>query len=330
MTGDPVPPRAAGTFSLEGRPAPALYVLAWLLSAVGLGLLFVAIQSPEPAGGLLLIAGLVVLGLGLVSAAGTQVVTRASRPPAAYRGPSPLIVFVLQLIFVNLLGAALFVVGLPNPQGSPAAFAVTGAVLLFGYVAVIWLFVVRTGALTWREMGVPLGLPITRIVSDAAFGALVMLVAFPIITALLVVLALLLQTSTPSVVPLPTAPTELLLTIMGAAILVPIGEELFFRGYSLTAWLRDLGPRSALIRSVIFFAVIHTLNVNVAPTADAAWEGARQALLLVLSLIPVAFVLGWLFLRRGLVAAIAAHATFNGIEILLLYLSQFAPTQPPT
>jgi membrane protease YdiL (CAAX protease family) len=40
---------------------------------------------------------------------------------------------------------------------------------------------------------------------------------------------------------------------------------------------------------------------------------------------PVGAALGWLFLRRGLIAAIAGHATFNLIGVVLLALAQNLP-----
>jgi membrane protease YdiL (CAAX protease family) len=117
-----------------------------------------------------------------------------------------------------------------------------------------------------------------------------------------------------------------LLTVIGAGILVPIGEEVLFRGYALTAWLRDRGPRSALIRSTIFFAFAHVLGVT-ATTFDG---GVRQALLTVVVITPVGAALGWLFMRRGLIASISAHATFNIISTLLVALAQLLPQVPPT
>jgi hypothetical protein len=40
---------------------------------------------------------------------------------------------------------------------------------------------------------------------------------------------------------------------------------------------------------------------------------------------PVGLALGWLFLRRGLVAAICGHAAFNLFGILLIVLAQTLP-----
>jgi hypothetical protein len=39
--------------------------------------------------------------------------------------------------------------------------------------------------------------------------------------------------------------------------------------------------------------------------------------------------LGWLFLRRGLIASIAGHVTFNLIGVLLIALAQNLPQVPP-
>ncbi len=136
-------------------------------------------------------------------------------------------------------------------------------------------------------------------------------------------LARLLGTDAPEVVPLPSSTVELVMVALSAVILVPIGEELFFRGYALTAWLRDRGERSALIRSTVFFALVHIVTLTSA-TFD---EGLRQAALVVAVIGPVGLALGWLYVRRGLFAAIAGHAAFNLFGILITVLAQNLP--PP-
>jgi membrane protease YdiL (CAAX protease family) len=119
---------------------------------------------------------------------------------------------------------------------------------------------------------------------------------------------------------LPDAVTggDRILILVAAAILAPIGEELFFRGFALTAWLRDLGPRGALIRASMLFAIVHIANVDVAP--GQAGVGLAQALIQFAVILPVGTVLGVLFLQRGMVAAIAGHMAYNGLG-LLLYLA---------
>jgi membrane protease YdiL (CAAX protease family) len=122
-------------------------------------------------------------------------------------------------------------------------------------------------------------------------------------------------------VPVPQTGPEILMAVVAAAILVPIGEEVFFRGYTMTAWLRDLGPRSALIRATVFFALIHVLNI----TTETFGEGLAQAILQIAVITPVGLALGWLYLRRGLIAAIAGHAAFNLLGVLILVLAQNLP-----
>ena len=318
MTPEPGARRSGGTFSLEGRPAAGLYLFGWLISAVGMGFLFIALQVRPPIGGLLVMAALLTVALGFSAAAGYQIVARRSRPESAFHGASPLLLLVIQLVISVAFGIAWIALGVPDPSTSAVGFLVISITLLASYLVVVWLFGVRSGAVTWREMGVPRPASATRLLGDIGLGVGTMVVVWPIVTLLTGILALLLNSSPPDVVPAVQAPWELLLTALGAGILVPIGEEVFFRGYSLTAWLRDRGPRSALIRSTLFFAFAHILGV----TASTFDDGLRQALLTVVVITPVGATLGWLFLRRGLVASIAGHATFNLIGVLLLALAQ--------
>ena len=103
--------------------------------------------------------------------------------------------------------------------------------------------------------------------------------------------------------------------LVTAAILAPIGEELFFRGFATTAWARAYGAGSAIIRGALFFAIAHVVTLF-----DATFEvGAQRALFSFLALLPVALALGWVFLqRRSLYAAIGLHGAFNAIQLVLL------------
>lgn len=324
MSADPEAPRPGKTFSLEGRPAAGLYLVGWLLTGVGLGLLFVALQVAPPVGGVLLMAALLMLGAGFSAAAGYQVVARRRRSPSQFHGASPPLLLGLQLVLSVALGIPLLVLGVPDPTSSAVGFLVVSVTLMATYVCVVWLFGVRTGAVSWSEMGFPRRASVGRLLGDIGFGFGTMLVVWPLTTLLVVLLALLLNSAPPDVVPPVQSVPDTLLIALGAGLLVPIGEEVLFRGYALTAWLRDLGPRSALIRSTLFFAVAHILSVS----ATSFDEGARQALLTVVVITPVGAALGWIFLRRGLVAAIAGHATFNLIGVLLVALGQLLPEVP--
>ena len=284
--------------------------------------LLIGAGSPPPVGAILFLAGAIALTIGLVAGVGYQVIARSSRDAARYRGPSPLLIFGLQILLANLAIGILTVLGLPDPRSNTVAFAIVGVTLLLGYLTVVSVFVVRTGALSWRDMGGRWD-GLSSVLGNIGYGALVMGALWVPVTIFAALLAMLLGTSTVDIVPNTGGPVDLLLTILAAALLAPIGEEVFFRGFAVTAWLRDLGPRSALVRSTIFFAMVHALNVNVEP--EAALDGAKQAVLAVVVIVPVGLALGWIFLRRGLVAAIAGHATFNLIGVVLLALAQSLP-----
>ena len=65
----------------------------------------------------------------------------------------------------------------------------------------------------------------------------------------------LLQVEAPSTLPTRARPMEALAVALAAAVVAPIGEELFFRGFALSAWARDLpaargaGPQRRLLRA---------------------------------------------------------------------------------
>jgi len=305
--------------SVADRPAAGLYVAAWALGGFGLAGLVIGLASGPPARGFLVMGALLALILGLAAAAGQQLVARRTRPAERYHGPAPLILFFLQLVLVSSISVILFTAGVP--LDTPAGFLVAATLLLGGYLLVVWLFVVRGGALGWRDMIRAEPLDAGRAAFDIAIGGATMFgvaIAAAIIGGLI---AQLLGTEAPDVVPTPETAPEILMAALAAGIMVPIGEEVFFRGYTMTAWLRDLGPRSALIRATVFFALVHVLNI----TTDTFGEGLAQAILEIAVIAPVGLALGWLYLKRGLIAAIGGHAAFNLLGVLILVLAQNLP-----
>ncbi|CAN5689142.1 hypothetical protein BH23CHL7_BH23CHL7_13770 [soil metagenome] len=313
-------PLGGGTFSLEGRPTPGLYLVAWVLSGIGLGVVIISFQTAPPFVGILLLAGLGLLLLGLSAGAGYQLAVRRGHPPEMYHGPSPLLLLAIWFVAVNLLGTVLIIAGVADTD-QPIGFLAVGGLQVALYVGIVWLFVVRSGAMSWREMRLLPGNNSAGSVADASFAAGVMLPTTFGALVLALVVALSLGTQAPAVVPVPQTALDTVIVALNAAILIPIGEEVFFRGYALSAWLRDLGPRSALIRSTLFFAAVHIANVRTV-TFDEGW---RQAALVLAVIVPVGAVLGWLMLNRGLVASVAGHITYNGILIGLMVLTRFLP-----
>lgn len=305
--------------TLGDRPAAGLYVAAWALCGFGLAALVIGLASGPPARGFLIMGALVALILGLATAAGQQLVARRTRPAEQYHGPAPLILFFLQLALVSSISIVLFLVG--APLDTPAGFLVAAVLLMSGYLLIVWLFVVRGGALSWREMIRAQPFDASRATFDIVIGGATMFGVAIVAGIAGNLIANFLGTTAPDVVPIPKTGPDIALAALAAGILVPIGEEVFFRGYAMTAWLRDLGPRSALIRATVFFALVHVLNI----TTGTFEEGARQAILEVAVIAPVGLALGWLYLKRGLIASIAGHAAFNLLGVLFLVLAQNLP-----
>jgi membrane protease YdiL (CAAX protease family) len=306
------------TFSLEGRAAPALYLIGWVGSVMGLAVLLVSfLAGTAPAAPWLFLVGLVLLVVGLLSATGSQAIEGRRWTDRPYHGPSPVLAFGA-VIAVTLIAnvaviAPLVVVGL-DPL-SPAATAVSLFVTMLAYIGVVRLAVVGPGALSWPDMQVRR--PDAAAVRDLAVGAML---ALPVLVVTLVLGAVLARFLEPAPSPLPetTDGLGLLFNLVAAAVLAPIGEELFFRGFTTTAWARVFGPRQAIVRGAIFFGIAHVLTLFDASFAT----GAQRALFSFLTLLPVGLALGWVFVsRRSLYAAIGLHATFNGIQVVLLFLA---------
>jgi uncharacterized protein len=309
----------AAIFTLEGRAAPGLYLVGWLASVLGLALLLaVLFTGPGGAGAIALaLIAVVLLSVGLIAATGSQGIERRARGAAGYSGPSPFLVFLASLP-VSVLGVVILlapagVVGIAPT--SPAGTLLGQTIVVLVYVGVIQLLVVSPRALSWTEMGLRFG-SVHRALGDLAWGAVL---AVPVLFATGIVgsiLVGLLHQAPDNPLPPSTGLSGLGLNLLTAAIIAPAGEEVFFRGFAATAWFRSIGWNGALIRSSLFFALVHVLNASGATFGEAA----TVALLGFLLRIPVGLALGWIFLRRGsLLASFGLHAVFNGIQVLVAY-----------
>lgn len=317
-------PPGGAIFTLEGRRAPGLYLASWVLSVGGLLLLLLIgpMASAELVRLVFVSLGAILLSVGVAAACGYQVLERRDRASERYRGPAPVLVFLTYLAAVMVIGLVAVFAGLADRDDS-LGFLAIGSLQAAGYAVVVWLFVVRTGALTWPQMGWPTwpgGGP-REVLRGIGVAVAVMLPTTFGLVILGGILAAILDVEAPSVLPTPSSSAEAVAIAAAAALVIPVGEELFFRGFVLTAWLRDLGPRSALLRSTVFFALIHIFNI----TTDSFAEGAAQAVLQTAVILPVGFILGWLFLRLGMAGAIAGHVTYNALLLFLTLLASYLP-----
>ncbi len=320
----------ASTFTIEGRAAPGLFVVGWLATLAGLGAIFIGVLSGGTlASTIILGVGLVLLTVGLVSAAGSQGLDRRAQGVLGYRGPTPFLVFVaaVPISILALLVAVIPLQLLGIPVDGPFGRLVAVLLQMVVYLLLLRLLVIDTGALGWSEMGIRR--PDRAAFSEAAKGALW---AIPVIAVTIPVAAILgsLFTVTPES-PLPPAgeTSGFILNLVAGAILAPLGEEILFRGFATTAWVRGIGARRGIVRGALFFAVVHVLTIS----GSTAGEAFQLALIGFATRVPVALALGYLFVRGftinvpglGVVSAPAGsiwvpfglHAGFNGILLIL-------------
>ena len=300
------------TFSIEGRRAPALFVVGWLGVIASVGLASLALFGPAGTGGSIFwLITFLTASVGLILLGGSESIERRASG-AAYSGPSPLLVLLTALVVTQVAG---FVVGLPLQAVASAIPREVGDLIAVGvqaivFVGVIRLMVVGTGALSWRDMGF-VGDRATAL-RGMTFGALLagpMIVVTGVVTLVVVSIVGVTPES-----PLPPTGTALgaILHLVAGALIAPFAEELLFRGFALTAWRRTRGVRAALVRSSIVFVLGHVLFVG----GDQFDDALKLAIVAGVVRVPIAFGLGWLFVRSGSIwASLGLHAGFNGFLI---------------
>jgi membrane protease YdiL (CAAX protease family) len=313
----PPPPARLGTstFTIEGRSAPALFVVGWLASVLGVGLILVGLLGGGgPGATVLVLTGLMLLSIGLVAGAGSQGIERRVRGDLPYRGPSPLLVFAAALP-ISILGLILIAVplgALGVPLDGPFAALLSVTVQAVVYVALVRLLVVDTGALSWREMGVgPLD---GRAFAEMGGSALW---AIPVIAVTVVVSSLLLLAFPVNPVsPLPPTGEAVgfALSLLAGVIVAPFGEEILFRAFATTAWVRGMGRRRGLVLGALVFAFAHVITTS----GSSAGDAFGLAVVGFGSRVPIALALGWVFLRRGTMwASFGLHAAFNAVLLVV-------------
>jgi membrane protease YdiL (CAAX protease family) len=288
-------------------------VVGWLLSLLGLGIVIVGYQANSSAGHVVLTLGVAILSVGVLAGAGSQAVERKAKGTEPYTGPSPVFIFAASIpiayLGAVLLGAFMEASGgqVPIPVAELILLTIQGG----AYIAVIALLVVGSGALTWRDIGFRPG--VRQAVEDLAWGALF---AGPVVGLTIVVTAVLVAIFrvTPENPLPPTGSTSgLLLHLFAGAVIAPIAEETLFRGVATTAWVRSLGLRAGIIRGALFFAFAHVLLIG----GTTVTEAFAIAFVAFVGRLPIALVLGWLFVRRrSIYASIGLHATFNGFLLV--------------
>jgi len=300
------------TFTIEGRAAPGLFVVGWLATISGIAL--VLIGALTPSGLLFYFIGPGVLTIGLVAGAGNQALERRARGEA-YAGPSPYLVFAA---IISATFAVAFVVGLvlhsllgPLEDFDELVALIAIIVQAAVFIGVIRLTVVGTGALSWTEMG---WRRFDAVAIREMLGGVLWALPVIFVTAVLAnALVSLFGVEPESPLPATGTATGLLLELIAGALIAPIAEEAVFRGFAISAWRRTVGDNGAIVRASLVFALAHVINIS--GTTDNI---VGLTVIGFVTRLPVAFVLGWLFVRRGSIwAPIGLHMSFNGILLVL-------------
>jgi membrane protease YdiL (CAAX protease family) len=292
------------------RPSSGVLLLVGGL-LVGLGLL----ASPRllGSGGAVEVWGPLSLGIGmagglLVLVALATVALASGQRDAAGRlgyGSHATIIGLTLLAGVGSLAVVLPAL-LPAPGSrnpSVLGFLLSAVVLDVTLVALVYFRVVRPGLITWRDMGLSRGaLPLTWRAG---------LTAAPMLFLLAAALELVLkglgirQTQLESLEWLHTVPLwQYALVAFSAAILAPIAEEIYFRGYVFRAYLEQKGPVQAYLFSSLLFALVH-LNLPA-----------------MLPIFVVGLFLAFLYHRTGSVLpGMVAHGFNNAVAFTVLYFA---------
>jgi membrane protease YdiL (CAAX protease family) len=195
------------------------------------------------------------------------------------------------------------VMSVPRSSSPIVLVFVLGTLLLdFALMAIVYLRVVRPGLVTWQEMG------FSRVRLGNALR--VGLVAAPLLFTLLALVQIILralgieQTQIEQLQGLRSATDwQFLAVAFVAAVVAPIAEEVYFRGYVFRAYCAQKGPIPAYLYSSALFAAVH-LN----PQAS-------------LPIFVMSLGLAALYHRTGsVVPGIVAHGFNNGLAFLALYL----------
>jgi membrane protease YdiL (CAAX protease family) len=317
----PIPARerfGLTTFALEGRQAPALFVVGWGGTIAGVALLTMTVLGAAGLAAIALsVAGFGALSIGTILLAGSQTIERKAAG-VTYAGPSPLLIFIAVIATGRLAG---YLVGIPLQLLGATIPPAVGDLLATIVLAVVFLGVLRLtvvgpGALSWAAMGLRGG---PAEAARAALGGAVYAIPVILVTSVVAAVAVQLAGASPESPLPPTGTNEgLFLHLLAGAVLAPCYEELLFRGFALRAWLATHGAQAAILRSSLLFVIAHVLFIG----ADRFQDALALAFVGGVARVPVSLALGWLYVRTGsLWTPIGLHAAFNGTLIVIAELA---------
>ena len=235
------------------------------------------------------------------------------RPPSFSR----LQLVLYPLLVIGLLFAASLIAGLAARRGLLSREWLSLALLVYAlnfifFAGGAYLLALRPGKLTWAELGI----------APPRWRWLWLLLAAGVTLALLPLRGLIgyivqqwfggglegMQSRLDLLMGSQLSWSGFFVTLLGAGLLAPVAEELFFRGFFYTALRQRLGVAAAVTISSLVFAVGHI---------DALGVVAASFIM------GIALALAYEY-TRSLWAAIAIHAFNNSLATVLVYLLMLA------
>lgn len=185
---------------------------------------------------------------------------------------------------------------------SPAGIAVSAVALDVALLVVVYLRIVRPGAITWARMGLQRERLAGRLLMGLPLGLLLLVVSASLGYLLEALGVRQTQSEVFASIRGATLP-EFGLVLLAGAVIAPIVEEIYFRGFVFRAYLEQKGVFRAFAYSAGLFALVH-LNL--------------PALLPILAM---GLILAVTYYRSGsIIPGIVAHAINNAAAFVLLYL----------
>ncbi|MTH54268.1 CPBP family intramembrane metalloprotease [Bacillus mangrovi] len=184
-------------------------------------------------------------------------------------------------------------------QDSLLAGTLTGLAIALFLTAGVYVVAIRPHKLSWRDIGLRSFSPRYWI---HIFGGTIALIAASILILLLMSeLGIGAENQKTKALESSPAQTAVLIGFVSAAVISPIYEEIFYRGF-IYKWIRmKWGISAGILISSIIFTIVHIPTYNT---------------------LPVNFVSGvifaWVYEKSGSVwPGIIIHALFNGIAVAL-------------
>ncbi|HLH73727.1 MAG TPA: type II CAAX endopeptidase family protein [Chloroflexota bacterium] len=256
----------------------------------------------------LAIVGAVVLAIGMI----LDVMIPAFSPTLAreYYGSFWTVIasFGTAVLVANLLTLPYVLVEAARQPGVPITLTPGGLVLsvltLDGcLVGVVFLRIIHPHVLSWQDLGLTLANFWNMVRLGGGVGVVVILGSAALEAALRAVGIQ--QTQEQMFTGIVGAPLgQFLGVLLAGAVIAPICEEIFFRGFVFTVVWRTHGQVAAFIVSAVLFAIAH-LNL--------------QAFVPILF---IAVIFAYVYSRTGsLVPSMVAHGMNNALALIALYVS---------